>query len=91
MPQTAVRERSVALDPTARVLVAAVITGALHAVLYVSQRRMYDHVTRRPALMAWWLATVGLFVIYAWVVNRCRKPIESGQFLAAVVVTPERL
>jgi hypothetical protein len=88
MPHTAVRKRSADLDPTARVLVAAVVTGALHVVLYASQRRMFDHVTRRPALLAWWLATVGLFVIYAWVVNRCRQPIESRQFLAVVVVTP---
>jgi alpha-1,6-mannosyltransferase len=88
MPNDTVRERPAALDSTAKVLAAAVLTGAFHAVLYASQRRMYDHLTRRPALVAWWLATVGLFITYAWVLNRCRQPTQSRQFLVVVMVTP---
>jgi alpha-1,6-mannosyltransferase len=88
MRHTAVRQGWFALDRTAKVLIVALVTGALHAVLYASQRRLYDHLTRRPALLAWALATAGLFLTYAWVVNRCRQPMPTREFLAVVMLTP---
>jgi hypothetical protein len=88
MRYEAVRHWWSALNPTAMVVVVAVVTGALHVMLYASQRGLYDPLTRRPALITWWLATAGLFATYAWIVNQCRQPVRSSTFLAVATMTP---
>ncbi len=88
MPDTVVGRKRFTLEPTVKIATAAILTGALHVVLYASERRMYDHLARRPAVLVWWLATAGLFLVYASVVNECRQPTRSRRFLAVLALTP---
>jgi Glycosyltransferase family 87 len=88
MPHPARAGRWTVRSAAAQVWLVAAFAGALHAVLYTSERHLYDHASRRPALVAWWLATIGLFSVWMWVVRRCEESKPSRHFLFAVAGAP---
>jgi hypothetical protein len=74
---------------TPRQLIAlSTVTAGLYLLVSVSQPYFSTSVGRRPALAVYYLATIGLFSSYGWILSACRRKEISAGALSLLLASP---
>src|ERR671910_2194317 len=74
---------------TPRQLIAlSTATAVLYLLVSVSQPYFSTSVGRRPALAVYYLATIGLFSSYGWILSACRRTDFSTGALSVLLASP---